>query len=56
MNAYGNRPPTPISFISSRDREDIDDEDVIQIETRNRTNQTGQVSKKLVITVLFNIV
>ena len=43
MNTRVNRPPTPISFISSQDREDIDDDDGIQIETRNRTNQTGQV-------------
>ena len=42
MNAYVNRPLTPVSFISSRDREDIDDEDGIQIEARNRTNQMGQ--------------
>ena len=42
MNAYVNRPPTPVSFISSRDREDIDDEDGIQIKARNRTNQMGQ--------------
>ena len=30
---------TPISIISSHDRENIDDEDEILIETRNRTNQ-----------------
>ena len=43
MNARVNRPPTPIRVISSQDREDIDDEDGIHIETRNRTNQTRQV-------------
>ena len=42
MNARFNRPPTPINVISSQDREDIDDEDGIQIETRNRKNQIGQ--------------
>ena len=39
MNARVNRPPTPISVISSRSREDIDAEDRIQIVTRNRTSQ-----------------
>ena len=43
MNARFNRPPTPINVISSQDREDIDDEDGIHIETRSRTIQTGQV-------------
>ena len=43
MNAHFNRPPTPINVISSQDGEDIDDEDVIHIETTNRANQTGQV-------------
>ena len=43
MNARVNRPPTPINVISSQDREDIDDEDEIHIETSNRTNQTRQV-------------